>query len=144
MHKELPAYCCMCRAWNHKCWVMQASDLERLLSMYARWQQRIFNHGTFDIFLEALEKIGSTNQLKVPCALPCSRCYWQLHSQRLCPAAAARGLQHWPIGVALLLLTPPSPDCLHNWLVVQVQHCCCGALAGQAALKRCVFWPSCS
>ena len=46
---------------------MQASDLERLLSMYARWQQRIFNHGTFDTFLEALEKIGSTHQLKVPC-----------------------------------------------------------------------------
>ena len=73
---------------------MQASDLERLLSMYARWQQRIFNHGTFDTFLEVLEKIGSTHQLKVPYALPRSCCCWQLYSQRLCSAAAASGLQH--------------------------------------------------
>ena len=68
---------------------MQASDLERLLSMYARWQQRIFDHSTFDVFLETLEKIGSTHQLKVLSAWPHSCCYWQLHSQRLCPTAVA-------------------------------------------------------
>ena len=61
--------------------------------MYARWQQRIFDHGSFDVFLETLEKIGSTHQLKVPCAWPLSCCSWQLHSQRLCPTAVARVLQ---------------------------------------------------
>lgn len=43
----------------------QAGDLKRLLELYIGWQQRILPFSTFDAFLEALEKLGSSYVLKV-------------------------------------------------------------------------------
>ena len=40
-------------------------DLQRLLEMYARWQQRIFPYGSFDDFIVKLEKVGSSATAKV-------------------------------------------------------------------------------
>ena len=45
---------------------MQAGDLKRLLELYIGWQQRILPFSNFDVFLEALEKLGSSYVLKVP------------------------------------------------------------------------------
>ena len=44
---------------------LQAGDLKRLLELYVSWQQRILPFSTFDAFLEALEKLGSSYVLKV-------------------------------------------------------------------------------
>lgn len=44
---------------------LQAGDLKRLLELYVGWQQRILPFSTFDAFLEALEKLGSSYVLKV-------------------------------------------------------------------------------
>lgn len=44
---------------------MQASDLRRLLEMYASWQRKIFPHVSFDDFIDELEGLGKSWQLKV-------------------------------------------------------------------------------
>lgn len=44
---------------------LQAGDLKRLLELYVSWQQRVLPFSTFDAFLEALEKLGSSYVLKV-------------------------------------------------------------------------------
>lgn len=41
------------------------ADLQTLLEMYVRWQQRIFPHCSFDDFIAKLEKLGSSNIVKV-------------------------------------------------------------------------------
>ena len=46
-------------------YLAQAGDLKRLLELYIGWQQRILPFSTFDAFLEALEKLGSSYVLKV-------------------------------------------------------------------------------
>lgn len=46
-------------------WLQQAGDLKRLLDMYVSWQQRVLPFSTFDAFVEALEKLGSSYVLKV-------------------------------------------------------------------------------
>ncbi|KAF5838213.1 replication fork protection component Swi3-domain-containing protein [Dunaliella salina] len=42
----------------------EVGDLQRLLEMYARWQQRIFPYGSFDDFIFKLEKLGSSAIVK--------------------------------------------------------------------------------
>jgi hypothetical protein len=44
---------------------LQVADLQRLLEMYSRWQQRIFPHCPFDDFIARLEKLSSSHILKV-------------------------------------------------------------------------------
>lgn len=44
---------------------MQASDLQKLLEMYAGWQKRIFPHVSFDDFIGELESMGKSYVLKV-------------------------------------------------------------------------------
>jgi hypothetical protein len=44
--------------------LIQISDLQRLLEMFARWQQRIFPHCEFDDFVGRLEKLSSSYILK--------------------------------------------------------------------------------
>lgn len=39
--------------------------MQRLLELYARWQQRIFPHCKFDDFIVKLEKLGSSAIVKV-------------------------------------------------------------------------------
>ncbi|KAL6753844.1 replication fork protection component Swi3-domain-containing protein [Haematococcus lacustris] len=43
----------------------EVSDLQRLLEMYSRWQQRVFPHCAFDDFVTRLEKLSSSHMLKV-------------------------------------------------------------------------------
>ena len=40
--------------------LLQAGDLRRLLEMYIGWQHRIFPYAPFDVFVEGLEKLGSS------------------------------------------------------------------------------------
>ncbi|GFH32278.1 Swi3 domain-containing protein [Haematococcus lacustris] len=42
----------------------EVSDLQRLLEMYSRWQQRVFPHCAFDDFVTRLEKLSSSHMLK--------------------------------------------------------------------------------
>lgn len=44
----------------------QISDLQFLLEMFSRWQMRVFPHGHFDDFIQALEKMSSQSIVKVP------------------------------------------------------------------------------
>ena len=44
---------------------MQASDLRRLLELYAGWQRRLLPHTTFDEFIDEMEKLGKSWVLKV-------------------------------------------------------------------------------
>ncbi|KAL3157492.1 hypothetical protein ABBQ32_011956 [Trebouxia sp. C0010 RCD-2024] len=43
----------------------EAGDLRRLLEMYIGWQHRIFPYAPFDVFVEGLEKLGSSHVLKI-------------------------------------------------------------------------------
>lgn len=43
---------------------LQISDLQRLLEMYARWQQRVYPHKSFDDFIVSLEKLSGTFTIK--------------------------------------------------------------------------------
>jgi hypothetical protein len=39
-------------------------DLRRLLELYQRWQPRVFNHGSYNQFEQALEKMSGTHVVK--------------------------------------------------------------------------------
>ncbi|KAK9813465.1 hypothetical protein WJX73_000444 [Symbiochloris irregularis] len=43
----------------------EASDLQKLLEMYAGWQKRIFPHVSFDDFIDEMESLGKSYVLKV-------------------------------------------------------------------------------
>lgn len=44
---------------------MQASDLRKLLEMYAGWQEKILPHVSFDDFIDEMESMGKSYVLKV-------------------------------------------------------------------------------
>eukprot|EP00775_Hariotina_reticulata_P005118 gene5118-5358_t len=43
----------------------EVRDLRRLLELYQRWQPRVFNHGSYNQFEQAVEKMSGTHAVKL-------------------------------------------------------------------------------